>query len=313
MDSALKQRLLGAIVLIALAVIFVPMFLGKAPPRQDKTTLNLAIPNPPATDFQTRTLPVAPPAANDDSDKVVTVDTHAAAKTDAHPEDNAVKAQTPTNPATTAPATAVPGTDAAAAPTASATRPPAVSRPATAAAASASSNGRFAVHLGAYADRGHAEALVAKLKKLGYSAYDEAGEYHGQAVQRVRVGPFDSRAAAETARLKIKQSQPRVPSSVIETTSAGTTDAPANALPATRAGGWAVQLGAFSTQADANKLRDRLRLAGIAGFVDTTGDGAQKLWRVRAGPYADRAGADKARNTIKQKFDIKQPLVVTVP
>src|SRR5690348_11277685 len=81
MDSALKQRLIGAAVLIALAVIFVPMFLGNAPPQPQNTTLNLDIPKPPDRDFQTRTLPVtgtesvATPAAN--PDKVVTVDTHA--------------------------------------------------------------------------------------------------------------------------------------------------------------------------------------------------------------------------------------------
>ncbi|MEO8803861.1 MAG: SPOR domain-containing protein [Rudaea sp.] len=315
MDSALKQRLLGAIVLIALAVIFVPMFLGKSPQQQDKTTLNLAIPNPPTTDFQTRTLPVQASTANAESDKVVTVDTHAPAKFDAHPEDSVAK-----SPSSPTPATAVAKPDAAPAQTAPTAKPPAVAPIVTPAAtapaatvASATTGGRFAVHLGAYADRGHADALVAKLKKLGYPAYDEAGEYQGKSVQRVRVGPFDSRATAETARLKIKRSEPRVPSSVIETAAEQTADAPPAALPTGRAGGWAVQLGAFSTQADANKLSDRLRVAGIAGFVDTTGDGAQKLWRVRAGPYADRSGADKARNTIKQKFSIKNPIVVTVP
>src|SRR5512146_1462904 len=89
MDSALKQRLIGAAVLIALAVIFVPMFLGNAPPQSKNTTLNLDIPKPPDRDFQTRTLPVtgaesaAAPVAN--PDKVVTVDTHAAPTVDAHP------------------------------------------------------------------------------------------------------------------------------------------------------------------------------------------------------------------------------------
>lgn len=311
MDSALKQRLLGAIVLIALAVIFVPMFLGKsAPQQQDKTTLNLAIPNPPATDFETRTLPVQPAAAAD-TDKVVTVDTHSPTKVDLHPEDSTA----PSQKSNTAAVASIPLANAP--PVASvsvpAISPPAVSAPTTATPASGSSDARFAVHLGAYADQGHADALVAKLKKLGFHAYDEAGEYQGKAVQRVRVGPFDSRAAAESARLKIKRSEPKVPTSVIETATEPTTDAPPSALPAGRAGGWAVQLGAFSTQADANKLLDRLRVAGVAGFVDTTGDGAQKLWRVRAGPYADRSGADKARNTIKQKFSIKNPIVVTVP
>ena len=309
MDSALKQRLLGAIVLIALAVIFVPMFLGNSPQPPDKTTVNLAIPNPPATDFETRTLPVQAPATSSDNDKVVTVDTHAPARPDAHPEDtSAVQAPPPTpvapsSKSETAPAVTTP-----------AVKPPVeapVASPPKATVAASSSSGRFAVHLGAYAERGGADALVAKLKKSGFAAYDEPAEYQGKSVQRVRVGPFESRAAAESARLKIKHAQPKVPSSVVEVSTEPTADSPP--LPAARAGGYAVQLGAFSTQADANKLRDRLRLAGFAGFVDTTGDGTQKLWRVRAGPYVDRAGADKARNTIKQKFSITNPLLVTVP
>ena len=79
MDSALKQRLIGAAVLIALAVIFVPMFLGNAPPQPQNTTLNLDIPKPPDRDFQTRTLPVsgtesvATPAANPDKVASVTL------------------------------------------------------------------------------------------------------------------------------------------------------------------------------------------------------------------------------------------------
>lgn len=311
MDSALKQRLLGAIVLIALAVIFVPMFLGSSPQQPDKTTLNLAIPNPPATDFQTRTLPVQVPATSSDNDKVVTVDTQAPVRPDARPEDSAVESST----SAPAPAPSSSKSSAAPATTPAPVTPPAATPvappPAVTAPASTTPGGRFAVHLGAYAERGGADALVTKLKKLGYAAYDEPAEYQGKPVRRVRVGPFESRAAAESARLQIKRAQPKIPSSVVETATAATTDAPP--LPAGRAGGYAVQLGAFSTPADANKLRDRLRVAGFAGFVDTTGDGAQKLWRVRAGPYADRAGADKARNTIRQKFNIKNPLVVTLP
>ena len=47
MDTALKQRLLGAAVLIALAVIFVPMFLSNSPQQKENTTANLDIPPPP--------------------------------------------------------------------------------------------------------------------------------------------------------------------------------------------------------------------------------------------------------------------------
>lgn len=304
MDSALKQRLIGAAVLIALAVIFVPMFLGNAPPQPQNTTLNLDIPKPPDRDFQTRTLPVtgsesaAAPVAN--PDKVVTVDTHAAPTVDAHPENSAASVAKPADAAPmSAPVQAETAKPA----------PPAAPPPNAAAA-----EGRFAVHLGVYADRGHADALVAALKKRGFAAYDEAADYQGKSMQRVRVGPYTDRAAAETARLKIKQASPKVPSSVVELAAAAqpATDAPASALPANRAGGWAVQLGAFKSEAEANKLRDRLRAASFAGFVERVGAGDAMLWKVRAGPYADRAGADKARGDIDAKLKVKG-MIVTQP
>ena len=295
MDSALKHRLLGAAVLIALAIIFVPMFLSNAPQQHDTTTLNLDIPKAPERKFETRTLPVAeaptapvaaPPPATSDPNKVVTVDTNAARQVDAHPEN--------------------PGP---------APKPVAETKPAPAqapAALPAAADGRFAVNLGVYADRSHADALVAKVKKLGFPAYDEPTEYQGKPALRVRAGPFEDRASAENARLKIKQDEPKVPSSVVESNAQPTADAPATALPPNRAGGWAVQLGAFKSEAEANKLRDRLRGAGIATFVDRNGTGDDALWRVRAGPYADRTGAEAARGTIDEKFKLKG-MIVTQP
>ena len=298
MDSALKQRLLGAAVLIALAVIFVPMFLNNTPQQTDNTTLNLDIPKAPERKFETRTLPVvdtaatpiasAAPAPASDPNKVVMVDTKAPPQVDAHPENNAAPAPKPP----------VAETKPAPAPA-----PPVATEPA------AATDGRFAVNLGIYADRGHADALVAKLKKSGFAAYDEATDYQGKPAARVRVGPFVSRAAAESVRLKIKQSEPKVPSSVIESNAQQTVDAPATAVPANRAGGWAVQVGAFKSEAEANKLRDRLRTGGVASFVERSGTGDDALWKVRAGPYADRGGAEGARASIDEKFKVKGMLV----
>jgi len=300
MDPALKQRLLGAAVLIALAIIFVPMFLSNSPQKQDSTTLNLDIPPEPDHKFETRTLPVAGPsapvpnpAAPANPDKVVTVETNAPPKVDAHPEDQTPQPVVATNtpkPAPPAPVKPAPVEPEPAAPPA----------------------GRFAVNLGIYADQAHANTLIGKVKKLGYGAYSEPTEYQGKTALRVRVGPFADRAAAEAARLKIKQSEPKVPSSVVDSGVQPTADAPATAIASNRAGGWAVQLGAFKSEAEASKLRDRLRGANIASFVDKTGSGDTQLWRVRAGPYADRNGADSARGTIKQKLKV-DGMIVTQP
>src|SRR6187402_2996588 len=61
MELSLKTRLLGAAVLIALAVLFVPMIFSTTPPKSDADqTVSLEIPPAPDRELQTRTLDVAP-------------------------------------------------------------------------------------------------------------------------------------------------------------------------------------------------------------------------------------------------------------
>jgi len=52
-------------------------------------------------------------------------------------------------------------------------------------------------------DKG-ANALAAKLKKAGHPAYTEPYETSRGRVWRVRVGPYPTREAAESARIKLK-------------------------------------------------------------------------------------------------------------
>src|SRR5690606_17517299 len=129
---------------------------------------------------------------------------------------------------------------------------------------------------------------------------------------RVRVGPYASRAAAESARLRVRELKPTVPGSVVQLAADVTADVPASALAPARAGAWAVQLGALKAEADATKLRDRLRTAGFASFVDKVDTGGATLWRVRAGPEVDRAAADKLRATIRERMKI-DGIIVVVP
>jgi DedD protein len=318
MDSALKQRLLGAAVLVALAIIFVPMFLGNAPPKPDSAIQNLDIPPLPERKFETRTLTVEPPAgaapaaSARPSDKLPTVDTKAPPTFEAPDADKPGADKSAKAPAAAPAPAKTPAADNK--PAAPETKPADVKPPAAEAApAPAAPDGRFRINLGVYADQAHANALVAKVTKLGFVAYSEPTEYQGKSAQRVRVGPFADRAAAESARLKIKQAEPKAPSSVTESAEAQpAADAPATAVAPDRAGGWAVQLGAFKSEAEANKLRDRVRTVSIASFVDHSGSGDATLWRVRAGPYADRAGAESARATLKQKLQT-DGMIVTQP
>ncbi len=312
MDSALKHRLVGAAVLIALAVIFVPMFFSSTPPKQENTTVGLSIPPVPERNFETRNLaidapgkatttpvpkPVVAPA-----DKVTTV------TTDTPASSGTVDKPAPVEPKSAA-AENKPATDTKPV----AALPIVVPKPAPAPppAPTAQADGRFLIGLGVYADETHAKALVDKVKKLGYPAFTEATEYQGKAALRVRVGPYADRAAAEGVRLKIKQAEDKVPSSVVDVgdkpvsaTDASPAAKPAQVPAANRAGGFAVQVGAFKSEEEANKLRDRMRNGGVASFVEKGAVGDTTWWKVRAGPYADKPGAEAAQASIKQKFQI---------
>ena len=63
---------------------------------------------------------------------------------------------------------------------------------------------------------------------------------------------------------------------------------------------WVVQLGAFSSEANAIVLRDKLRNSGHPAFVETVGD--KSRYRVRIGPEIDRALADKLRDKLAAEY-----------
>lgn len=300
MDSALKQRLIGAAVLIALAIIFVPMFFSGSAPVQPSDTVNLQIPPPPEREFETRVLAVdsaRPGTTAAPAPGVVTRDTIATIDAGATPRVDIRDQATPTVPA--APEVTTPAPVAAS----EAVAPP---------AAGIAANGRFFVHLGVYASSKNASDLVASLKQGGYAATAQSTQYQGKDAQRVRVGPYATRADAEAARIRIKAIKSDVPSSVISTADDQTADAPASAVASDRAGGWAVQLGAFKTQEDANKLRARLQGAGFVAFVDKIDASGQVMWRVRAGPETQRAAALGLRDRIKDKLKM-DGMIVTQP
>jgi DedD protein len=318
MDLSLKQRLLGAAVLIALAVIFVPMFMsGSAPQKSaEMETSNLAIPPAPDREFDKRVLSVDPAATNPTAP--------VSADPDKPANNGSTSAPKPLEPASVASPPAAPSAQAAA----TQPKPPAMPPKAELPAASPTempkaaesprlvpgqaASGRYYVNLGVYATGRNAQDLVASLKKGGFTASTEAADYQGKPAERVRVGPFTDRAAAEATRLRIKQLHPTVPGSVLQLAEDAKVDAPASAVAAGRAGAWAVQLGALKTVEDANKLRDRVKNAGFVAFVDKMEANGTTLWRVRAGPEVDRAAAEKLRGGIKDKLKL-DGMIVTQP
>jgi len=69
------------------------------------------------------------------------------------------------------------------------------------------------------------------------------------------------------------------------------TKAPGPAAAST-AGDWVVQLGSFSSRANADRLAADVRSRGFAVSVEAGGGTSGTLYRVRVGPEAERAGAE---------------------
>ncbi|TAM93429.1 MAG: SPOR domain-containing protein [Rhodanobacteraceae bacterium] len=327
MDSGLKKRLLGAVVLIALAVIFVPMLLpGSNPGSRSGST---KIPPEPSGEMQTRVLQVGPgeasagsstAAAINDPDHVamLNLENHPAASTQA-------LSSGPPIEATSAPVASAPVPPSVASASTPQTKPspssavaktaPAPSAPVASATsepipggAGAAAGVLYTVNLGVYANHASADKLVANAKQHGFTALATPETWEGKSVMRVRVGPFRSRAEAEAARLKLKGFE-RVAMTIDSASMNQTGDAPASAIAATQPGGWAVQLAAFGDETSANKLRDRLRGQGFDGYVDSVNTSKGKLWRVRAGPFASRSVAETTQGQITQKLKIKGNIV----
>ncbi len=346
----MKTRLLGAAVLIALAVIFVPMFFSGSPPAPGSDqSVNLAIPPAPDRDLQTKTMSLNPGVAAGTSGAIagatstagpasgdriatVTVDSNRPRDVELDPQAGRTPAPTtvtigsgasPTQPvipqrtvgaateqAPTVPVpTAKPPSEPAVT-TASPAKPtPAEPKPAPSGAVTG--HGSYMLNLSAYASAAGAAELQHRVSALGYPVSGRAVARSGKPRILVTAGPFETRAAAEAARLKITQAIPGVPARLEQDASVASTAAPAAVNPS-KPGGWAVQLAAVSSHADANALRDKLRTAGFDGFVDSVQSGGKTLWRVRAGPQTQRADAQRVHDQIKAKFGIDGN-VVSVP
>ena len=182
----------------------------------------------------------------------------------------------------------------------------------TADSAGSAARGSYTLNLSAYSSAG-AQRLMQKVRALGYPVAGHPVSQGGKTLTLVSAGPFDTRTAAEAARLKITHGIPGAPAHLESGASDQHGDVAATpAASPSQAGGFAVQVAAMGSQADANALRDKLRAAGFDGFVDSVNAGGRQLWRVRAGPQIQHADAERVRDEIKAKLGMAGN-VVSVP
>lgn len=186
MEVRVRERLIGALVLVAIVVLIVPAILkgrDEAPAVSSETapTRRVEVPIGDSTPVPEDQVLVPEPAPPD-----VRRDVAPAPAPD--PDATGAAAEPGVLPPPPAPMPK---------PKSPATDPPAKSQAAPAPAATTSA---WAVQLGAFSNQSKAEQLVAELRKRRYAAFVLEYRAGGQVLYRVRVGPEQDRArAVETA------------------------------------------------------------------------------------------------------------------
>ncbi len=188
-DILVKERLTGAIILVALIVVLVPELLsGPIRPAARAHGPASSAEEPPLRSYTIDLAdeshgvrgPLEMQPASSPSPPGPTPHTESATAP-------------PPAPSTSAPPAPAPRTSAA---------PPAAAPPAAATPAAPASGGAYVVQLGSFASRANAERLAAQVRGLGFLVSVSRGTA-GRRLYRVQVGPARDRAAAEQTAAKL--------------------------------------------------------------------------------------------------------------
>ncbi len=185
MERALKERIIGAVVLVIFVVLVVPIFLDGPPDDAEIVSQSVLLPGQEEQKTQTVVL---------DRDRTEPVP----AAAQPTPMAQTREETEPAKPAEEPPAPVVEQREEAPAPVREPVEEPA-RQPERAApeTAAASTTGMWAVQLGSFSNKENAERLASNLRKQGYAAFiSEVSTNSGQ-MHRVRIGPQKDRPSAE--------------------------------------------------------------------------------------------------------------------
>ena len=319
MDIALKQRLVGASVLIALAVVVLPMMLGGGPEDGGATSPNIKVPEqPPELDFTTRRYPISEtrprisepagntpmelptPAVQEEQPEPAQPDPVAGAVEETaggeaeeaaeQPAEQIVEKPPETPPAGTEGILEEPDEE-----------PVTVVAPEPPPSAAPSGKGRYIVQVASFGSVNNAKRLTGQLAELGYSVSSDTVKTDVGTLHRVRVGPYSSESDADRAvtalKNQVRDVTPRVMDMQPEKASPVTTPSD----PLVR---WVVQVGSFSSSKNADNLVGKLKLEGLSAYKEAVSSGASTVYRVRVGPYIERDEAIRVDGLINQRMSL---------
>jgi DedD protein len=163
---------------------------------------------------------------------------------------------------------------------------------------SSSDKGRYVVQVASFGSLANANKLSATLKSNGYSVMTHSVTADVGILHRVRVGPYASEAEAGSTVIdleaKISGIKPRVmdlqPGKDAQITT------PSDPLIS-----WVVQVGSFSSAANAEQLVASLRLDGLSAYQEMISSSEADIYRVRIGPFLQREEAVRIERRVREK------------
>jgi DedD protein len=212
MDSRAKQRLTGAVILVALFVLLVPELLtgpGKdaAPPgTTDEAGMrryDIQLDAPTGSAQPVSTPQPAPEVALPPVAEKPVAETPKPEAVRAQPGE-AAQVETPAPVAPKPAPTTASRETVATNPVPTVPAPTPVAKPAPLTPANLP-KGAFAVQLGSFGDKGNADRLVREMTAKGFNAFVAPITSGGRELYRVRVGPTRDRASAEALAVQLKR------------------------------------------------------------------------------------------------------------
>lgn len=335
MDQELKQRLIGASVIIALAIIFIPMLFDNKVEKSDDKNIDIVIPESGSHPLSVKTFslddePAGEPEVNlsvpesdvsladdrllarealDNTDSPST--TQAAPMTESTEPDEQTQSETQAvaeNTQGNHPASATPdNTDVI---EQEAEKPledkqPAVTESVTETSPATAETGTeqsvFRVKLGSFSKAENAQLVKNKLAQQGIGSLVELAP--DKALYRVwsdRLYQTKNKADAYVATVNKLNLNIGTPKIITVSAAEVTAIADRGQL------GWVVQLGSFAAKNNALDLRNKLKLAGFNAFVDISNNPAgETRYRLRVGPVNSREQATEIKQQITDKLQLK--------
>lgn len=254
MDQGLKERLIGAVVLAALAVWLIPWLLdGPVEPiGGERAVLELPVPSGHIGEIRTEVIDLAPRRGVADAPASASREPAAARPAETEPAAAA-------NPASSAPI-------------------PSASSPRDAAPGASTDVG----------DENVAAAREATTAPSGTAGRDTDAAPPARATER--SGETPRTASPPPAAAATTAPPPAAATATTPPPAAARRESPAPAA----TGDWAVQLGSFSDEDNARRLVSRVASAGHEATISTFRSNGRTMYRVRVGPQPTRAAAEAA-------------------